>query len=410
MAPTTRSTNVPKEVTYCICPYPDDYDDMVECSGPANTCPGNNWFHLSCVALTEAPAGPYYCAACAQRDVSSDGLTSIQATSMTDSIISGEGSSQGDHTVIISTPTDSSDPDDDDEDDDGDAVECIFNHHVFEEHNMRLFLVKWVDCSWEDSTWFLESKLKRCSHMVAEYCRAHQLEPTTLPMRGGKGERQDGSSTGVARKSLFNYNNWVETDEVIKQIHQYTNLKSYHITGNNPLTIKHFHFIDDVRQLLSTAQDDHLIILLHKEHFFILLLSTENMAVYGCDSTNYSHSDHLSELVRSPLPNSFNYKQLIFEPTGSIGIDHCGSAAAAIALEMIRIRNQGAECLKSTSLIKPSKSIMANIISRLHKNPSKPMNEWKPIQSKQQLVCDSCNAFKTWKRLSLLNHQRKCRQ
>lgn len=424
MSPTTRqlSTSTRAATTasgYCLCQHAEDWDDMVECSGSSEECPGNKWYHFTCVGITSQPRGRYLCPSCIQPQ-----------------------QPQQPQPPAITQPTElpmelGSDDDDDDDDQDSGAdsdtgtaasiasnlvaaekqrledtqqleegvfmVEAIIGHRVLE-GGRREFLVKWMSYPEEEATYEDESELARCSHMVAEYCHAHpDLEPTKLSMRGGKSASPRDNTT--PQQNGYNYENWVEVDQVLKQINQYTGLKSY--TLNN-LTLTGTHLLSQLIQetpLQQQAQDS-LTVLLHREHYYVLLVSSSSRIVYSCDASNQDHSIHLEPLALACSQSSFQLKQLQFEACGSLGVDHCGSAAASIALEFIRLHSTAS--LHFSASIRPSKTILAYIIKRLHKMPSEPINKRRPVKSWQPLVCEKCLGFKTWKRVALVNHQRKC--
>ena len=64
----------PKE-RYCYCDRGGAYDQMIGCDN--DDCPvGQGWFHLSCVGVSEAPEGAWYCPTCAQ----AKGITDMPGT------------------------------------------------------------------------------------------------------------------------------------------------------------------------------------------------------------------------------------------------------------------------------------------------------------------------------------------
>lgn len=170
----------------------------------------------------------------------------------------------------------------------------------------------------------------------------------------------------------------------------------------------------ELKEILCEQRGDCLIILLYMEHYYVLLLSEHDHIIFSCDSSNNDHNINLRPLLATFLVGEFQLRQLQFQPSGRFGVDHCGSGAASIALEMIRMYRAedstalGLPSLTTSSFIKPSKSILSTMISRLHKTPSRAVSGWMSIQMRQKLVCDRCSNFKTWKRSCLANHQRKC--
>lgn len=219
---------------YCICQHPEDFDSMIECSGDGNPepCPGNNWFHFKCLGLKWNPDSEYYCAFCkAQRQP-------YALPSSNDRLEPG---------VYV--------------------VERIIGHEVSKKRvsgdgGKRRFWVKWLNYGEEEATLEHESKHARCSQMVAEYCRANQLEPTKLPLRGGKCARRGRLDE---HQNGFDVSIWVEVDQVMTQISRYTKLKAYRTS----LMVCKASMPSELVDLLlhqEQASSDSLIVLLYKEH------------------------------------------------------------------------------------------------------------------------------------------------
>lgn len=55
----------PDEPTYCYCNQ-ISYGEMVMCE--SDDCPHNQWFHFTCVGLTEAPSGSWQCPECKKKN------------------------------------------------------------------------------------------------------------------------------------------------------------------------------------------------------------------------------------------------------------------------------------------------------------------------------------------------------
>lgn len=158
-----------------------------------------------------------------------------------------------------------------------------------------------------------------------------------------------GNSNNTARS---NSNNWVDMESIINAIKSYYNVPSFSGLQLKIYSSKH-------RNVPG------LYLLTRMNHCYVVYVD-QDLKKYIADGTNSFIND---PDAREDL--SLEFGNLIGVPfKGQLGIDHCGSSAAIIALEFIRSNN-----IKTIpERIEPEPSHRKRFIKLLHKYESVPLN------------------------------------
>lgn len=260
----------------------------------------------------------------------------------------------------------------------------------------RWFRVEWLNSNnenWseeEATTWIRERDLEGCAQAVMDYCTKKKLPATFLKPRGGADMKIGGK---------FNHNNWVEVDAVVKMIKQQCNQDSYKsgICIESCIGVEQF-----------SSKSDVLSVLLHGLHFIVVVNTTSYSKLLVADGTNACLED-VELLERLSSVSGKEVHCLNFQQ--QTGVDHCGASAASIGLELLRLVRHGS--LEELDSIWVAKSKHSKFKTTLHKEPSNPMKEWRPINELGRVVCPNCKSFSRpvgTKRHVMLMHMRQCNQ
>lgn len=227
--------------------------------------------------------------------------------------------------------------------------------------------------------------------MVCEYCQQRQLpKPKTYEIREEEegDEEQENEPTNMATP-----------DQVLTLIRSKIKLAAYY---DSNITLLQY-----VGQKIDSNKKN-ILLFLNKAHFYII--ATCNNKAWISDEVDNIHSRPALERklkkclgVEKITKLVYNFQQ--YE-------DHCGSSAALIALECMRLLKGKQTGIDQTHL-EPAINMRKQFIQRLHPNESKPdpaldENE-KPLKLNriQTRRCKVCNKYYP-KRQTLLQHERTC--
>lgn len=254
-------------------------------------------------------------------------------------------------------------------------VEKILDHKYIGQE--RHFLIKWKGYSARYSTWEREKNLDGCLNLLQNYLRSKGLRASGIIGLLGS------SATG-----RHDQRNWVTMEECLATIQRLkrksTSLRSVEVT------------ID----IWENKKDgcDGLYLFRHHHHVYIILYVRARNLGYIADGGNLFRTDlelanDIREITEMRLISvAFNYQSKI---------DHCGSSAIMIALEMLRCYKLQ---MRPQNLV-PNKSTYRIIRKTMHKYESK--REKIPVGRDNFPRCHNCKrGFRS--RVSLANHIRKC--
>lgn len=254
----------------------------------------------------------------------------------------------------------------------------------------RLCLVKWK--LEPEPTWEPEAGL------AVAYAQVKYFYDNYYP--SGKMTIKPLEKGGAAGNFRHNQENWVELERVLRNINAFRNSGSYKF--NHPVL-----GLDSNNLQQESTGETHILVVLHKLHFYTILFNAELRCGYLSDGFNEALDseetfNELCHIVDFPL------KPLRFQQT--VRADHCASAAVAIALEFIRLFNRGD--LNIASSVDPPRRLLKSIAEKLHRFKSQPTAAWKPIDERQRgrFACSRIGCtFKRWCRKSVGLHEKQCR-
>lgn len=352
---------------------------MIGCdvSSGEDLCPGNLWYHYSCINLNLLEVSnieKYICNACSLRTKEK---TQLKNQNILTEIPQNEQVNEHQSTQP------------EEEEDELFTVKAIHDHGQCEENPSRTkFLVEWEDYpNKDDFTWEFEDKMEQCYDIISKYRATKKLPRTKLvPIEGA-------ISTGKATK--HNTYNWTDL-KTMKQVAQHY-LKYSKFNTDLKLIVSH---LDNLKK---PSQDSIIIALLLNHYYAILYISKSNTA-FITDGKNEIFQKDIEATFQRKLGANINK----IEMNRQFKIDHCASAALLGALELIKHYNK--KDLLIMDLTLPG-SWMERIISQLHKGESKSEPTKKDMrQVSRFLTCKFCNNFKTMKgKVALANHERTCK-
>lgn len=419
---------------------------MVECSGGSG-CPGNGWYHYACVQLTESEAvamAEYLCRKCSETSQPMD-IESADSSmmppptprddvSMSESLMhlsparpiaspsvlrspsplpcdenqcpltpvhpSGNGSLIVDSN-LQSTPLREVQLVNQDQVDsaagasdsipEGEYVAQEIIGHRKDSTGRQMFLVHWQGYDRdEDHTWLYEDDLRKCDELVPDYCSKHPGVTTRIKRLGG---------ASVLSGRPTNVDNWISLDLVKSQVLQHLNMGSYKSSG---LEIVEVVSVQDQPSLTEDTTPSTLFLVLHGSHFYSILYDSKSRSAWGSDGANLLSEEsevhtQLSELLGCPLtPLRIELR---------FGVDHCGSLAVGVALELVRMFKRDE---LGTGRLHPPSKLVSKIIQRLHPEPSVPMSGRVAINQRAKFTCRHCDKYSMFERKKVVMHERSC--
>lgn len=170
-----------------------DVTEWVSCESGLTACPGNGYYHLTCLGFTtkcELPAGPFICPGC------------VEATS---------AAWEREQQSVVADDAEDLPP--------GYFVPESIVGHRKRPCVEREFLVKWKDYDSAENTWQEESTLRRVWDLVHVYCQLNaNCGSIRIKPLGGAACQEDADG-GVG--------NWVSPSDVMRKIVQETSTPTY---------------------------------------------------------------------------------------------------------------------------------------------------------------------------------------
>lgn len=224
----------------------------------------------------------------------------------------------------------------------------------------RQFLVKWKGFSGSQSSWEPEEHLDGCLETLQKFCEDNDLVYSKI-------EGFVGASTGTTG---LNEKNWIKPSTV-------RNTVLGILSGTDEQNIINIEVWDKLRD------QDTLYIVPMEGHCYVVLHYARKGIGYIADGSNHFmtnpevEKDLTEELGLILIPRQFVQQH---------GVDHCGSSAVVLALELVK---QYRLKIKPDS-ITADKSIYKRVIKWLHPESSKTIINTNISEFQHSLKCEVC--------------------
>lgn len=266
---------------------------------------------------------------------------------------------------------------------------------AYSDYNERMWLVHWEGYDDEkDFTWELESSLKECVEMINERAEDYGLTTSSLPeVMGG---------CNLANTDVqFNKDNWVTVKRVCSVISMYRGAVQYAsqvpVIGLNGSWIK------------DKPTRDTLYILPYISHFYVVYYRASLKMAYISDGLGLCTRD---PAILKDLGRRLGLRLVAVRSSIQQKVDHCGAAAVAIALEMLRVLKDPEAKLGDE--ITFGHATYSKLVDQMHKMPSASNGGWKSISERQRFrYCQYCHEEKFPMKADprkLRMHERQCKE
>lgn len=339
----------------------DNHDQCPECSqGESESMIAchhcNQWFHFNCVGLTPALVDKieeYYCVSCEEKERKLTCWKKLRADSSKKA----------------------------------EKRQFYYDVEKIEKHNIRrcgriesrFFYIKWKGYPASQNTWEMEYHLDGCFDLLEKYIRENNLRHSTI----------DGIVGSSVRKPVeFNEKNWSSMFDVIEE---FSRFKSYYFSDVDIIFDK----------WTSFGEQDGLYFLKFQSHCFVILYYGQRRVGYIADGGNLFKTD---ESVARNIYAMLNIRLRSCEFTQQSKIDHCGSSAVLIGLELLRAYKTKTMPGKLVSPL----SWRERVTKHLHKFESATLNVSLNDLNKR-LSCPNCNKYyRRSERRNYFQHLAKC--
>lgn len=258
-------------------------------------------------------------------------------------------------------------------------IEKILAHKITASGG-RYFKIKWKHYSLREASWEPEENLSGCLTTLQDYCKKKKIRYSGI--RG-----IIGASSQL--KEDINIDNWVTLETITGRFEHYR-----------------AQFFSSVALTVKTTIEFGLVDSLHfidyEYHCFVVLFLAEKGLGIIADGSNLyiensAYREELRKILEIRLISCFFNKQC--------KIDHCGSSAVLIGLELVRAYRDN---IRPTSLTPPSR-LRRRVVMSMHPFESKSLKLPPLNKREQQLVCPHCRkTYRGNKRHPYLVHIRHC--
>lgn len=265
----------------CICNDEADHDGrLIGC----DKC--EQWFHSSCMKLTEADVeriDKFYCTSC---EDNFDILTTWKGRVATGNLLAFKNKHY--HKVEA-------------------ILDCRTKRTV--KGTTRTFLVKWENYDESHNTWEPEHHLDGCLDLLHRFLKDKNLPVSTLRALLGSSDPDDG-----------NIRNWVPTEGILAKINIWQNMRAYK-TDLGCSVWDQF------------GSEDSIFLLGHDHHCYVILfIAAKQIAIIADGRNSYIEDAAFQHELKSLLninlaAVSYNYQ---------FKADQCATSAVMIALELMR--------------------------------------------------------------------------
>lgn len=248
-------------------------------------------------------------------------------------------------------------------------------------NGVRQFLVKWLNYDESENSWVDEKDMNGCVDMLQKFLRKRNKKLSDISYL-----------LGAKKSDKTNEDNWVSPKQVIEAILKF---KTW-----NPVLKK---ISIDIAEFDQFKEHDGLYLLGYKHHAYMLLYLHDKRIAYIADGGNLFRRDQkLAHDIRDLLEIrliSVSYDRKVL-------LDHCGSAAAIIGLELLRCYGKQQ---RPVALI-PTKSWGDKISKSFHRHSSAKIKFDKNLNLVHYYECSQINCqrkFNTKKQCAL--HEWSCK-
>lgn len=241
----------------------------------------------------------------------------------------------------------------------------------------RFFFVNWKGCDESERSWEPEENLDGCIDMLQKFCKTKRI-----PYSDVKGRMGAGSSKSVTH----NKNCWVTMQQIMDTIER--------------MRKKTFKTDIEVSPYSHEHSGDKIYLLDHNFHCYVVLYYHKEKHGYIADGTNKFME---TESIRSHVSKYINFKLIGVRFDLQAKIDHCGGAAACIALAFMQAYKSGKVNDQLTLRQFYSKAIERQLYSE---ESSSLYARGENLKATQVLRCACGRSFFKINQLQL--HARKC--
>lgn len=366
-----------------ICKGTKKYEQWIAC----DSC--RNWFHPKCLGMKKAeipkPSEDWECINCKRvppsvlQEVDNDNIIPIASDNMTDAGESSESDKEDadateDRTQIAHEDvlTDSSI----ETDDEGNSqIRKIISYRGKKPH--RKFLVQYQ--SNRETEWYRENELENCGVLLEAFCVKNNIELPEFII-----QRKENGTFGASSNEETNKNNWASLTKIIEVISTYGLKNSVTPVTDSQLT--------NEDQIILYGIGDHCFVLLH--------LAKENECFLADGQNTFTRDKPIRQIILTKVKGT--RKLTIIPFVGQLGVDHCSSSAAIIAIAFQR--TIGTRIIPDE--IRGPVKLTQQIKSLLHKSQSKSLAGKKSVSEwKWKIQCPKCGqGFKSKSRAVLNFH------
>lgn len=243
-------------------------------------------------------------------------------------------------------------------------VELIKDHR--NEGSGREFLVEWKGCPVRPgsdtnvTSWEPEKHLDGCIDLLQQYCMQRQIQLSSIQgLMGADSDNNDHETS-----------NWIDMNILLNkfvQVRRWTKTVS-------TLTASEW---------TEFGNQDKLYFLRHDHHCYVLLHVVARQLAFIADGTNTYRTN---KQVAQQLQDILRIRLISLKFNQQLEIDHCGSSAILIGLELLRMHYRGIQLQELTA----SKALREDVVRSLHAKKSKSVDLPPLGQRRRALTCTFC--------------------
>lgn len=239
-------------------------------------------------------------------------------------------------------------------------VSKIVEHKV--ENDLRYFKIRWAKHNEKDDSWEPETNLIGCSNTLQAYCRRNKISWSKI----------NGLMGGNLQNKSCNPQNWVSMSTVIKVT---KTLRSIYKCSLN------------IYEYEEDMSEEGIYFLEFNFHCSVILNYLKPKRAIIADGTN-QFRDNVE--VRKAIRKLLKRRLSVVSYNQQVGIDHCGSSAACIALALLLVYKNGADII---TLTVPA-SIRKYVNLTLNKSKSEPIYLQRTnLKDKRIFTCECGRKF-----------------
>lgn len=226
----------------------------------------------------------------------------------------------------------------------------------YKDNNTREFLIKWKGWSAVESTWEEEHHLDGCLPVLQKFCELKQIRYSRIE-----------GFVGATPSSSLNEKNWVKPTSIKNAILGFK---------KNPTTL-------NVEVWDSLRKQDSLYIVPFEGHCYVVLHYVDTNFGYIADGSNLYLED---KEVQKDLSDEMNIILIPRKFNQQHAVDHCGSSAVVIGIEMIEHYRMNIK----PDTITAEPRLYKRIKNFFHPEASNPIEHRNPSEFQTPLICEVC--------------------